>query len=165
MIGFGQGTIGHNIRDSEFAAGLQHTERFGEDLGFIRRKVDHAVRDDDIHTVGFDRQIFEIALAKFHILDVQALRTGPGALDHFGSHVHADHVSRLADFFRGEETIESRARAEVEDGLSRFERGERDRVAAPVADGGFALGQSGKQICRVEIAVGAAAVGGRRPEP
>ncbi len=104
------------------------------------------------------RQVFEIALAEFHVGDAHPLALDGGAFDHFGGHVHADDMSRLTDLFRGEEAVQSRARAEVEDGLTGLERCQRDRIAASVADRGFARGQAGEQIDRVEVAVGGTAI-------
>src|SRR5690242_21668752 len=97
-------------------------------------------------------------MAKFHVLDAQTLRTGPGALDHFRSHIYTNHFSCLAHLLCREETIQARARTKINDNLSGLQGGKRDWVAASVADRGFAFRKSGEQIRRVEIAVSAAAI-------
>ena len=53
------------------------------------------------------QQVNPASPAEFHVLDVHPLRTGPGAFDHFRSHIYADDLSCFTDFLGGKEAIES----------------------------------------------------------
>ncbi len=154
---FGKRTIGDNIGNSQPAARFEHPECFGKNPGLVRREVDYAIGDDDIHRAGCNRQLFEIALAEFHVLQIQTPGTGLGALDHFGNDIHADHMSRFANFPGRKETIQPGAGAQVQDSLTGLQGCQCDRIAASVTNDRLAFWQRGKQVCRVKAAFRAAA--------
>ena len=50
--------------------------------------------------------------------------------NHFGCHVDTDDVAGFTDSARSEETIETRAGTEIENGLARLKRSDGERIAA-----------------------------------
>ena len=76
----------------------KHAEGFVEHFFLVRREVDDAVGNDDIHSVAINGKFFEIALTEFDVRRIDPFCVCLGTLDHFGSHVHADHASFGTDF-------------------------------------------------------------------
>ena len=52
----------HHVRDGKAAAGLEHSIRFAEDAVLVRRKIDDAIRDYDVHRSAGKRDVLDLTL-------------------------------------------------------------------------------------------------------
>ena len=125
--------------------GLQHAERLAEDLGLVGDEVDDAVADDRVHGRVGDRQVLDLAEPELDVVEPALAAFRARALDHLGRHVDADDAAAWARRARGEEAVDAAAAAEVEHGLARLQREQRERVAAAEAEVG-ALGDRGEVV-------------------
>jgi hypothetical protein len=106
------------------------------DRSLVGDQVDHAVGEHHVDTRIFDRQPFEVTLAKLDVREAGLLRVGPCLGEHLVGHVDADHASGGPDRARGQEGIEAGARSQVEHDLARLQGGHGERRAAPHAEVG-----------------------------
>mmetsp|Transcript_8931 Transcript_8931/g.23138 ORF Transcript_8931/g.23138 Transcript_8931/m.23138 type:complete len:332 (+) Transcript_8931:455-1450(+) len=124
----------HDVRDSDAATRPQHAERICHDLLLVRREVDDAVGDYDVHRPIADWDVLDLAQPERHILRLQLARILARAGDHVGSHVHADDGARWADGTPSEERVEASARAQIDDDLARLKPCNLNWVAASEAE-------------------------------
>ena len=57
----------HDIGDGKSASGLEHAKRLAQYPALVCRKIDHAVRDDDIHRVVWQRNVLDFAFEEFDV--------------------------------------------------------------------------------------------------
>jgi hypothetical protein len=109
--------------------GLEHAERFLDHPALVGRKIDDAVRDDDVHCRGGQRNRFYITLQEDRVLDscLHPIRFGEG--EHVVGHVEAVRASRGPDPPRRQQDIDAAARAEVEHDLAGREIGQGRGIA------------------------------------
>jgi hypothetical protein len=79
--------------------GFKNPLHFAQHLPLIWREVDHTVRDDHIHLAIFDRDLFNITMPERNIVNAHALGGGARSNQHFGRHIHADHITGRANLF------------------------------------------------------------------
>ena len=105
--------------------------RLAEHLRLVRAQVDDAVGDHDIHALRGDGEVLDQPLAKLDGPRVAGVdRVGAGALEHLGRHVDADEAAFRAELLGGEQGVESRSGAQVDDGFAWFQASERRGVPA-----------------------------------
>src|SRR5688572_10960519 len=67
--GGGELTPYNHVRNGEPATGLEDAKCLLQDLTFVGRQVDHAIRDYDIHRVRREWDGLDIAFEEFHVCD------------------------------------------------------------------------------------------------
>jgi hypothetical protein len=92
--------------------------------------------------------VFDLAETELGVRDADLGGVGARLLEHGRRHVHADHAAGRADFTRGEEAVDARARAQVEHDFAGLQRRVRERIAAAEAEIG-AFGQRRGLLLRV----------------
>ncbi len=118
----------YDVGNSEAAAWLQHTKSFAEDRVFVGRKIDHANGYDDIYPVVGQRNMLDFASETFDVLDSGFFLVLGGEGEHFVGHVEAVGFSGGADAARGKQNVDAAAGAEVENGFTSVELGERGGI-------------------------------------
>ena len=121
----------HDIGDHQAAARFEHPEGFPENPLFGRGQVDHAVGDDDIDLVVRHREVLDLSQAEFHVREIPLPGISSGLVEHLRGHVDADHLTAFPHLPGGQKTVESRARAKVQDDFAFPEGCERQGISAP----------------------------------
>ncbi|MNC87317.1 hypothetical protein D3C83_30340 [compost metagenome] len=96
------------------AARLYHAIQLGEKCALVRREIDHAVRNHDIDAVRINRQPVYVALFKAHMTEAGFRCAGARAFEHFVGHVHTDDLAAGPDAPACQQSIHSRAGADVQ---------------------------------------------------
>ena len=122
--------VGHDVRDREPAAGLEHPGGFAQDPGLVGREVDDAVGDDDVDAVARQRDVLDVAAQPLHVGHTSLGLIATRQVEHLIGHVQPIGQPREADAPGGEQHVDPAARAEVKHGLALVQLGDRDRVAA-----------------------------------
>jgi hypothetical protein len=138
----------HHIRDRKPAAGLEHTERFREDAVLVGGEIDDAVRDDHVHRVVRQWNLFDLALEELDVRHAGLLLILAGEREHLVGHVEPVGLAGSADAPRREEYVDAAARTEVEDDLAGVEVGERRGIPASER-GEHGLVRYGRRLTRV----------------
>jgi hypothetical protein len=124
---------GDDIGDRQPTTGLQYAEGLAEDLGLVRRQVDHAVGDDHVGGVVGHRQVLDFAQAKLDVRERALLGIGAGLADHGRRHVDADDRPVAPTSARSEKGIEAAAAAQIHHHFTRSKTGDRTRISASEA--------------------------------
>ena len=96
------------------AARFQYPERFGKSPHLVGNQVHYAVAHHYIGEIIRQGHFLNIAIDKLYIAVVQCFGIFPGAVNHSGGHVEANHAACFAGFGAGHKTIVSGPGAEVE---------------------------------------------------
>ena len=136
------------------AAGSQNTESFSKHAFLLGRKIDHTIGDDYIHAFVCHRKSFNLAQAKFDIVESIPRRVLARFRQHFRSHVHTDYSPSWSDCTSRQETIESCAGSQIEDSLSCLQRGDSEGISAAESKVGC-FGRNGRIVGRVTEGVAA----------
>jgi hypothetical protein len=97
---------------------------------FLTRRVDDAVRDDDIHRVIRQGDVLDFSLEKLDILRPGLALVLPRQRQHLVGHVESVGFARGADSFGGEQHVNATARPQIEYGLSGLQLGQCGGIAA-----------------------------------
>ena len=111
-------------------ARLQDPKGLPENTVFVCRKVDDAVRNDDIHRVVGQRDVLNFTFQELDIFDSSLALVFIREREHFVGHVETVGFAGGADSFRGEQHIYAAARAEVKDDFAWVQVRERGWIPA-----------------------------------
>lgn len=108
----------------------EDAEGFGQDRPLVRRLVDDAVGDDHVDVRVGERQVLDLPLPEFHVLDAGLPGIRACLLEHLVGHVHAVHHAFRADPTGRKKRVGSGTRAEVQHRLASLEIHQGRGVAA-----------------------------------
>src|SRR5207244_7557863 len=87
----------HNdIRHRKAPTGFEHPERFPQDPVLVSGKIDHAVRNDDVHGIIRERNAFNLPFEELDILDSRFSLILSRKSKHVVCHVQPVDFPRLA---------------------------------------------------------------------
>ncbi|SPE28618.1 hypothetical protein SBA3_1470011 [Candidatus Sulfopaludibacter sp. SbA3] len=123
-------TARHNVGHGEAAAGLENPEGLGENPVLIRRKIDDAVRDDDVHGVVGEWDVLDFAFQKLDVADAGLALVFVRESQHFIGHIQTVRFSGGPYAPRGKQHIDAAAGAKVQNGLAGFQFRQSGWIAA-----------------------------------
>src|SRR5882757_2974702 len=108
-----------DVTECDPATWLQNAGDLTKDGGFVRGKIDDAVRDDAIHRLIRQGNLVDCGVDKIHIGISTLLGVLPRALDHRRGHIDTDSAASRANHLGSKEYIESSSGAKIDHDLSR----------------------------------------------
>ena len=147
----GHGAAHDHVRDGKPSAGTQNAERLAQDAAFVRRKIDHAIRDHNVNRSFRQRNVLDLSFEVLHILRAGLPLVFARQREHFVRHVQAISFARRPDPLRRKQNINASARAQIEHVLSRRQLGESGRIAAAQGRRDCLLRQAGRFARAVEV--------------
>ena len=106
---------GHNIGNRKAAARLQHAKGFPQYTVFVGGKVDHTIRDNDVHRVVGQRNMLDLAPQELDVLRARFALVLIGQRQHLVRHIETIGLAGGPDPLRRKQNIHAAARAEIED--------------------------------------------------
>src|SRR6266568_4365760 len=101
-----------HVGNGKSSAGFENAEGFGEDAILVAGKIDDAIRNDDVHGVIRQRDVFDGTFQEFDIFDAGLFLVFARKGEHFVGHIQAVSLARWADTFCGEDDVNAAAGAE-----------------------------------------------------
>ena len=89
--------------------GLQYAKGFAQDGIFVGRKIDYAIRDDDIDGIVGQRECVRFRLSGIRRFRLRFLLVLVGEREHFIGHIEAVGFSGRTNALRGEQHVDSAA--------------------------------------------------------
>src|SRR5579871_991303 len=119
-----------HIRYRKTPTRLQNAECFAQNLAFICRKIDDAIRDDHVYGIIRQRNALDLTLQELNILDPRFPLVLVGESQHFVGHVETIGFSIWADTARRQQNVDAASRAQIEHRLSGLQLRKRSRISA-----------------------------------
>src|SRR5258705_8728583 len=104
--------------------GFQYAMNFTEYFMFIGNKVEHTVTDDNVGNIGYNGDIFNIALSELYVVEAKLICIGSCLCYHGFSEINTDDPSLFTRDLAGNEGVITGAASEVNDEISFFYPGE-----------------------------------------
>src|SRR5262249_28256196 len=134
-----QSATAHDVCDRERPVRLQDSRSLREDMVLHRGEIDHAVRDDSVERRILEGKLVDRRVDELDLLEAVAEPQPARLRQLVVGEVDADDAAVRTDLAGGAEDVHPRAGAEVEDVVSRRERGEVE-VVADAGERGDGLG-------------------------
>lgn len=125
----GHGFLHEDVGDLQPAAGPQHPRHLAQPGRLVGHQVEHPVGDHGVGPPVSDRQLLAMARAELQVLQARRHAAHARLLEHRRGHVDADHPPVRPDYARGDQAVDARAAAHVDDLLARPQLPEAERVA------------------------------------
>ena len=100
--------------------GFKHAEGFAQDVVLVGGKIDDAVGDDDVDGVVGQRDVLDLALQEFDVVDAGLALVLVGEGQHFVGHVETVGLAGGPDAPRREQDVDAAAGAEIQHGFAGF---------------------------------------------
>ena len=124
-------TTDDHVGHGQAPAGFEDPECLAQNGVLVRRQVDHAVRDDHVDGAVGQRNRLDRAFEEFDIRGARLLLILASQCQHLVGHIQPVHLAGRADALGRQQHVDAATRSEIEHRVSRFERQERRRIAAP----------------------------------
>ncbi len=110
--------------------GLSTRNDFGQHFPLVAGQVDHAVRDDHVNGIRWQRNRLDVSLEELDVRRARLLLVLEREAEHLVGHVESVRLPCGADALGGQQHVDATTRPEVEDGLAFVQLGQRRRIAA-----------------------------------
>src|ERR1017187_2962956 len=144
--------FGDDVGNDQPAAGLEDAEGFGQNAVFVGGEVNDAIGNDDIHRVGGQGNVLDLAFEELDVVDAGLAFVFVSESQHFIGHVEAVGFAAGRHAPGGEQDVDAAAASEIEDRFAGLQFGQRGGVAAAQRGQHGGLGELAFLFGVVEIA-------------